>query len=164
VVSLKSILKKNWIFFLVIIVMFSADRATKEYIRIFFLDYKADTYFLNPFVNFFLVWNTGMAFGLFESDSQIYHILTLLITCIIIFLFFWFFQLQNRIEKLSISLIIGGALGNVYDRIVYNAVPDFIDLHYLDFHWFVFNVSDIVITFGIILMLINDQFQKKNEK
>ena len=63
---------------------------------------------------------------------------------------------------MSISLVIGGALGNLYDRIIYNAVPDFIDLHYLDFHWFVFNVSDIVITFGIILLLLNDLFSKKN--
>jgi signal peptidase II len=162
VVSLKDILKKNWIFFLVIIIMFFADRATKEYVRIFFLDYKADTYFFNPFLNFVLVWNTGMAFGLFESDNYIYHILTFLIICIVIVLFFWFFKSHNRFEKFSISLVIGGALGNLYDRIVYNAVPDFIDLHYFDFHWFVFNVSDIVITFGIILLLFNDLFSKKN--
>jgi signal peptidase II len=164
VVSLKDILKKNWIFFLVIIIMFFADRATKEYVRIFFLDYKADTYFFNPFLNFVLVWNTGMAFGLFESDSHTYHILTFLITCIIVFLFFWFFKSHNRFEKFSISLVIGGALGNLCDRIIYNAVPDFIDLHYLDFHWFVFNVSDIVITFGIILLLFNDLFSKKYEQ
>jgi signal peptidase II len=162
VVSLKNTLKKNWIFFLVIIVMFSADRATKEYIKFFFLDYGADTYFFNPFLNFVLVWNTGMAFGLFESENYIYHILTFLIICIIVVLFFWFFKSHNRFEKLSISLIAGGALGNLYDRIVYNAVPDFIDLHYSGFHWFVFNVSDIVITFGIILLLLNDLFSKKN--
>jgi signal peptidase II len=79
VVSLKNTLKKNWIFFLVIIVMFSADRATKEYVKNFFLDYGAETYFFNPFLNFVLVWNTGMAFGLFESENYIYHALTFLI-------------------------------------------------------------------------------------
>ena len=97
-VSLKNILKKNWIFFLVIIVMFSADRATKEYIKIFFLDYGADTYFFNPFLNFVLVWNTGMAFGLFESENYIYHILTFLIICIIVVLFFWFATSYNMYQ------------------------------------------------------------------
>jgi signal peptidase II len=162
VVSLKDTLKKNWIFFLVVALMFFADRTTKHCIINFFLDYKADTYYFNPFLNFVLVWNTGMAFGLFESDNYIYHILSFFITCVIVFLFFWLFKSQSRFEKMSISLVIGGALGNLYDRIIYNAVPDFIDLHYLDFHWFVFNVSDIVITFGIILLLLNDLFSKKN--
>jgi signal peptidase II len=160
--SLKDILKKNWIFFLVIITMFFADRISKDYIINFFLDYKAGTYYFYPFLNFVLVWNAGMAFGLFESYNHTYHILTFLITCIIIFLFFWLLKSPNRFEKFSISLVIGGALGNLYDRIVHNAVPDFIDLHYLDFHWFVFNVSDIVISFGIILLLLNDFFSKKN--
>jgi signal peptidase II len=160
----KSVLKKNWIFFILIAVMFCADRITKHYIINFFLDYQSDSYYFYPFLNFVLVWNTGMAFGLFESDSQIYHILSFFIICIIIFLFYWFFKSASRFEKLSLSLVIGGALGNLYDRIVYNAVPDFVDLHFLDFHWFVFNVSDIVITFGIILLLLNDLFSKKNEQ
>ena len=161
--SLKDTLKKNWIFFLVIAFMFFADRITKYYIINFFLDYKADTYYFNPFLNFVLVWNTGMAFGLFESDNYIYHILSLFIICVIVFLFFLFFKSEKRLEKFSISLVIGGAFGNLYDRITVYAVPDFVDLHYFDFHWFVFNVSDIIITFGIILLLLNDLFSKKNE-
>ena len=69
-----------------------------------------------------------------------------------------------KIEKISIALIIGGALGNWFDRLVYNAVPDFIDLHYLDFHWFVFNVSDIIISVGILLLIVSDFFLKTNEQ
>ena len=78
-------------------------------------------------------------------------------------LIIWLFKSKIFIEKIALSVVIGGALGNLFDRIKFNAVPDFIDLHYRDFHWFVFNVSDIVITIGIILLLLSDIF-KKNEK
>ena len=104
-----------------------------------------------------------MAFSLFETETIVYHLLSFLIISIIIFLFFWLFKSDIKFEKMSVSLIIGGALGNLYDRIIFRAVPDFIDLHYLDFHWFVFNVSDIIITLGILLLLINDLVSKKNE-
>ena len=103
-----------------------------------------------------------MAFGILESDSYLYQILSFLIICIIIFLFFWLIKTNDKFENLSISLIIGGALGNFYDRVVFNAVPDFIDLHYQDFHWFVFNVSDIIITIGILFLLLKDLVLKKN--
>ena len=160
--SLKQKLKKNWFFFIISIVIFFLDRVSKLYIIDFFLDQKIDTFYINPYLNFVLIWNTGMAFGVLQSDSIFYHFLSTFIFCILIFLFIWLVSSISKFEKISISLILGGAIGNLYDRIVFNAVPDFIDLHYLDYHWFVFNVSDIIITVGVILLLLKDIFSKKN--
>ena len=153
--------KKNWFFFLVIIVAFLLDRVTKIYVIDFFLTQKIETHYLTSFINIVLIWNTGIAFGLLESDSNFYHFLSVLIFCLIAFLLIWLLMSQSKFEKISISLIVGGALGNFYDRVIYNAVPDFIDLHYLDFHWFVFNVSDIIVTLGIILLIMKDIVLKK---
>ena len=105
-----------------------------------------------------------MAFGILESDGYIYHFFSFLIFSVISFLIIWLLKSENSLERTSIALVIGGAFGNLFDRIIYKAVPDFIDLHYLDFHWFVFNVSDIIITTGILLLILNDLFSKKNEK
>ena len=157
------LIKRHWFFLVIILLGFVADRTSKEYVINFFLNQKLESYYFNQFLNFVLVWNTGMAFGLFETETNFYHLLSFLIISLITFLFFWLFQSDSKFEKMSVSLIIGGALGNLYDRIIFRAVPDFIDLHYLDFHWFVFNVSDIIITIGILLLLINDLFSKKNE-
>ena len=143
--------------------MFVLDRASKEYVIKFFLSYQEPSYYLFPFLNLTLVWNSGMAFGLFESESNTYHIISAVIASVIIILIIWLYKSILLLEKIALSIVIGGALGNLFDRIKYNAVPDFIDMHYRDFHWFVFNVSDIVITIGIILLLLND-ILKKNEK
>jgi len=161
---IKQKIKENWIFLVVITVMFLTDRVSKNYVIDFFLNYGSDSYYFNSFLNFVLLWNTGMAFGIFESDNYTYHIFSFLIFLVIIFLVIWLFRTGRKIEKTSIALITGGALGNWFDRMVYNAVPDFIDLHYLDFHWFVFNVSDIIISFGILLLILSDFFLKTNEK
>jgi len=142
--------------------MFSLDRISKEYIIEFFLSYREQSYYLYPFLNLTLVWNNGIAFGLFQSESIFYHLISVMILLVILFLGFWLYRSDIKIEKIALSVVIGGALGNWYDRIRFNAVPDFIDLHYLDFHWFIFNVSDIVITVGIILLLLSELL-KKNE-
>ena len=159
---LKQKLKKNWLFFIIFIIFFVLDRVSKIYVIDFFLDKKIDTFYINSYLNFVLIWNTGMAFGILQSDSIFYHFLSILIFSIIIFLFIWLLISNCKYEKFSISLIIGGAIGNLYDRVIFNAVPDFIDLHYLDYHWFVFNVSDIIITIGVIVLLLKDMFLKKN--
>ena len=159
---LRYLIKKNLIFFLIIILMFSLDRISKEYIIEFFLSYDEQSYYLYPFLNLTLVWNTGIAFGLFQSESIFYHLISIMILIVIFFLGFWLYRSEIKIEKIALSVVIGGALGNWYDRIRFNAVPDFIDFHYLDFHWFIFNVSDIVITIGIILLLLSELL-KKNE-
>jgi signal peptidase II len=160
---IKNKLKKNYIYILIIILMFVLDRASKEYVIKFFLSYQEPSYYLFPFLNLTLVWNSGMAFGLFESESNTYHIISAVIASVIIILIIWLYKSILLLEKIALSIVIGGAMGNLFDRIKYNAVPDFIDMHYRDFHWFVFNVSDIVITIGIILLLLSD-ILKKNEK
>ena len=153
---------QNCFFFLIILFLFFIDRASKNYILNFFLDQKIDTYYINSILNFTLIWNSGIAFGLFKGDGFSYNLMSLFILCIILFLFVCLIQSKDKFEKFNISLVIGGALGNFYDRFFFNAVPDFIDLHYLDFHWFIFNVADIIITFGIILLLLSNIFIKKN--
>jgi len=160
---IKNKLKKNYIYILIIILMFVIDRASKEYVIKFFLSYQEPSYYLFPFLNLTLVWNSGMAFGLFESESNTYHIISAIIASVIIILIIWLYKSILLVEKIALSIVIGGAIGNLFDRIKYNAVPDFIDMHYRDFHWFVFNVSDVVITIGIILLLLSD-ILKKNEK
>ena len=161
---IKQRIKENWIFLVIIMFTFLADWTSKNYVINFFLTHESDSYYFNSFLNFVLLWNTGMAFGIFESDSYTYHAFSFLIFLVIIFLIVWLFKSNRKFEKISIALIIGGALGNWFDRLVYNAVPDFIDLHYLDFHWFVFNVSDIIISVGILLLILSDFTFKKNEQ
>ena len=142
--------------------MFALDRVSKLYVMNFFLSYSEQSYYLFPFLNLNLIWNTGMAFGLFSSESYIYQIISIIIFFVITCLIIWLYRSNSILEKTSLSLIIGGAFGNLFDRIKYNAVPDFIDMHYNNFHWFVFNVSDIIITIGILMLLLTDLF-KKNE-
>ena len=119
--------------------------------------------FINKFLNFELIWNTGIGFGLFSTDPNLFYNLTsLFIFLVVLFLFYLIFR-SNFFDKICFSIVLGGALGNLYDRIVYFAVPDFIDLHVGDFHWFIFNIADIFITVGIILIIIKDFFVKKDE-
>ena len=142
----------------IIILCFFVDRISKIKI-IEFQEYNS-SYYVNDFINFDLVWNTGIGFGLFNSLSGlIYNILTIIIGFVIIFLIYLITK-SKFLEKVFISLILGGALGNFYDRIFYYAVPDFIDIHYNKFHWFTFNIADIFITLGIIILIFKDIFKK----
>lgn len=159
---IKNKFKKNYIYIIIVLLMFALDRVSKLYVMNFFLSYSEQSYYLFPFLNLNLIWNTGMAFGLFSSESYIYQIISIIIFFVITCLVIWLYRSNSILEKTSLSLIIGGAFGNLFDRIKYNAVPDFIDMHYNNFHWFVFNVSDIIITIGILMLLLTDLF-KKNE-
>ena len=143
------IFTRNNIYSLFIIsVIFFLDRYTKIFILNNFSD---NLFYLNDFINFDLVWNTGISFGLFSSTSNlIYHSITGLIGAIVIFIIY-LINKSTFIDKIFFSMILGGALGNFYDRIAYSAVPDFIDIHYERFHWFTFNIADIFITFGVLL-------------
>jgi len=124
---------------------------------------KNSAIFINKFLNFELVWNTGIGFGLFSTEPNLFYNLTsLFIFLVVLFLFYLIFR-SNFFDKICFSIVLGGALGNLYDRLVYFAVPDFIDFHLEDFHWFTFNIADIFITIGIILLIIKDLFVKKNE-
>ena len=140
-----------------IIVIFTFDRITKNFIIKNFVE---EIFYLNKFINLDLVWNIGIGFGLLSYDSVLaYNLITALIGLVVITLFY-FMVISDNLDKLIFSIIIGGALGNLYDRLLYNAVPDFIDLHYNTFHWFTFNVADIFITLGVLIMVLREFFVK----
>ena len=150
-----------------VIVIFSLDRISKFYVILQSEKNLSYDLFESKFLNINLVWNEGIAFGLLSfNEKYFYNFLTILIIILIIIIFFMI--LKNKgFKKYSLLMILGGALGNLYDRIFFQAVPDFIDFHIENFHWFIFNVSDIFITLGvsflIALELINNQKIKKNE-
>ena len=156
-------IKKN--FFITssfILLIFLLDRVSKIYVIYLNDKFLGSELFSSKFLNISLIWNEGIAFGLFSFDSQItYNILTILILIIILFIFFMIIK-SKSFEKYALSMILGGALGNVFDRIIYKRVPDFIDFHINDFHWFIFNVSDIFITIGVISMIVLEIFNKNN--
>ena len=155
--------KKLFQSLVIILICFILDRASKIYIIDLFTQINVSkNIYINPYLNFILLWNKGIAFGLLQSEQIIYHFITGIILSIIFFLIFLIYKAQKKWEMIYFSLIVGGALGNFADRIYYNAVPDFIDLHFKGFHWFTFNIADIFITAGIILYLIFDMFKYKN--
>ena len=146
---------------LIVIIIFFLDRISK--IKIINHQVDNESIYINDFINLDLVWNTGIGFGLFSSNSTvIYNSITTLIGIILIIIVFMIIK-SNLLEKILYSIILGGALGNIYDRIAYFAVPDFIDIHYQRFHWFTFNIADIFITIGIFLLIIKEFFLT-NEK
>ena len=156
-------LKNFYLNLVIILIVFIFDRATKLYIlKLAEVETSVDIY-ISPYLNLFLIWNKGIAFGLLSIDgSVIYNFITILIGLIIIAILFMMLK-NNNIQRYFFALIAGGALGNFYDRIVYTAVPDFIDLHFYGFHWFVFNVADIFITIGVFcLILVELFFNNKN--
>ena len=156
-------LKNFYLNLVIILIVFIFDRTTKLYIlKLAEVEASVDIY-ITSYLNLFLIWNKGIAFGLFSIDvSIIYNSITILIGLIIITILFMMLK-NNNIQRYFFALIAGGALGNFYDRIVYTAVPDFIDLHFYGFHWFVFNVADIFITIGVFcLILVELFFNNKN--
>ena len=153
--------KETVIPIVLIVAIFIFDRLSK--IWIINHQEQNSTIFINEFLNFELVWNTGIGFGLFSTDPNLfYNLISLFIFLVVLFLCYLIFR-SNFFDKICFSIVLGGALGNLYDRLVYFAVPDFIDFHIGDFHWFTFNIADIFITVGIILIIIKDFFVKKDE-
>ena len=159
----KYINKSFIINFLLILIIFFLDRFSKIYVINFYeKNYGSDLY-NSKFLNISLIWNEGIAFGLFSfSDKFFYHILSFLIGAVILIIIIML-KRSEGLKKYSLILILGGALGNFYDRIVFEAVPDFIDFHVENFHWFIFNVADIFITIGVILMIILELSYKSNK-
>ena len=137
-----------------IFLIFLLDRVSKTYV-IYLNDKLLGIEILSSkFLNIRLIWNEGIAFGLLSfNDKIIYNLLTFIIFIIILIIFFMVLK-SYGLKKYSLLMILGGALGNVYDRLFYGAVPDFIDFHVGNFHWFIFNVADIFITLGVIFMII----------
>ena len=150
------IVSKNNIYCLfIILIIFFLDRYTKLFILNNFTE---NTYYLNDYINLDLIWNIGIGFGLMSTESDlIYNSITFLIAIVLLFLIF-FLIISDIIDKTIYTIIIGGALGNFYDRLIFRAVPDFIDIHYKNFHWFTFNVADIFISLGIIFFIIRSFF------
>ena len=146
---------------IIILVTFFLDRGVKIYLLNLQATGTDIDYYIFPFLNFYLVWNTGIGFGLMSLESNImYHMLTVIILVINIVLIIFLVK-SKGIAAYLVALIIGGSLGNLFDRIYYYAVPDFIDLHFGDFHWFIFNVADIFITVGIIGLIFIELFRKE---
>ena len=163
----KIFLKKVSLNLTAISTIFLIDRLTKLYIlKLAEIENSVDIY-LTSYLNLYLIWNKGIAFGLLSmNESMIYNTITLIIGIIIIVILFMLWRNDN-IQRYFLVLIVGGALGNFYDRIIYTAVPDFIDLHFKGFHWFVFNVADIFITVGVFCLILVELFYNNkiiNEK
>jgi len=149
--------RHNLLFLIIVIATFSLDRISKFKI---INNFNENTYFINDFINFDLIWNIGIGFGLLSTSSSIlYEIVTLVIGLVILILIYISITC-NKFDKYTFAIVIGGALGNFYDRLIYKAVPDFIDLHYANFHWFTFNVADIFISLGIIFFIMKGYFVK----
>ena len=149
---------------IIVSILFFLDRISKVYlIHLQEIGTNIDFYIL-PFLNFFLVWNTGVGFGIMSLEANIYyHILTIIIAIINVVLIYYLFKVRG-IQIYFVALIIGGSLGNLFDRIYYYAVPDFIDFHIGNFHWFIFNVADIFITTGIVGIILFEFLKKEIEK
>jgi len=151
------VLKENIYFLILILAIFTFDRYTK---LIVINNFSEQNYFVNDYINFDLIWNTGIGFGLLDTQSTLfYNFVTTLIGLVILILIYIMINSKN-LDKLIYSTIIGGAIGNFYDRITFKAVPDFIDLHYNNFHWFVFNLADVFITIGILTLIISEMLKK----
>jgi signal peptidase II len=147
--------------FLLVSLIFFLDRISKIFVLNFFENDQSQELILSSFFSIYLIWNEGIAFGLLNFDNQtFYNIITLSIIFISIIILF--FALKTKTYKAYFFVIIfGGALGNLYDRIIFLAVPDFIDLHVGNYHWFIFNVADIFISLGIICLIFDELFLNK---
>ena len=144
--------------------VFLIDLLSKNKIISIFKDGVVEKIYVNDYLDFILVFNTGISYGLFSGggDFQKWILISLSIL-IIIFLLSLIRNESTILSKLSISFIIGGALGNVLDRFTYGAVVDFISLHAKGFSWYIFNIADMFIVLGVILFILS-QFilSKKN--
>jgi len=151
--EVKNINKNFYLNFSIVLFIFFIDRISKLYvIHKDKLNFNSEIY-SSKFLNIHLIWNDGIAFGLFSFNKDyLYNFLTFLIFIVIIFIIF-LIRKSDPVRKYALLLVLGGAFGNFFDRLIYKAVPDFIDFHVGNFHWFIFNVSDIFITIGIILMI-----------
>ena len=162
------ILKKNYYFdILILFLIFILDRFSKIYVIYLSEKNNYSQIFSSKFLDIHLIWNEGIAFGLLSFSETYFYNLISIIIAIIIFILFLFIIRSKGLKKLLLISILGGAIGNFYDRMVYKAVPDFIDFHINDFHWFIFNIADIFITIGVFFMIlyeIIDNNSEKNEK
>ena len=165
----KSLGKNFFINFSFILLIFLFDRITKIYVINLDKKFIGSEIFSSKYLNITLIWNEGIAFGLLSFDQEnLYNLLTILIILIIFFILVMVLK-SSGLKKLALVMILGGALGNVFDRILYKSVPDFIDFHVGEFHWFIFNIADVFITIGVFSMILfefigNNKKIEENEK
>jgi len=160
----KFLSKKFYISFSIVSLIYFLDRLSKIYVIQLDKNNLGSEIFNSTYLNIVLIWNKGIAFGLLSfNESHLYNILSLIISIIVVILVVMSLKSQG-FKRYSLLMIVGGALGNLHDRIFFNAVPDFIDFHVGNFHWFIFNVSDIFITLGVIGMIILELAENKTEK
>jgi signal peptidase II len=160
----KFLSKNFYISFSIVALIYFLDRLSKIYVIQLDKNNLGSDIFNSAYLNIVLIWNKGIAFGLLSfSESYLYNIISLIIAIIIFVLIMMSLKSQG-FRRYSLLIIVGGALGNLHDRFFFNAVPDFIDFHIGNFHWFIFNVSDIFITLGVISMIVLELFDNKNEK
>ena len=160
---LKKYFNKILFNFLIVIFIFTLDRISKLYVLHLAETDQFVNIYINQFFNFHLIWNTGIGFGLFSSDTSFYYNLITFLIILINFIILIMIFKSNNYKLFLFLIILGGSLGNLFDRIYYKAVPDFIDLHYNDFHWFIFNVADIFITLGVICLIFAELFLNKEK-
>ena len=151
--EIKKLIKKNYIIISFLLFIFLLDRVSKIYvIHLGNLSGNSGLFF-SKYLNINLIWNEGIAFGLLSfSEDKLYNILTILIVLVLLVIFYEI-KKSKGLKKYSFTMVLGGAFGNLFDRFVYNAVPDFIDFHIGNFHWFIFNIADVFITLGVIFLI-----------
>ena len=162
---IEKILRKDFVInLLLVFFIFLLDRFSKVYVIYLDKKFLGSEIFFSKFLNINLIWNEGIAFGLFSfGQKNLYNLLTIIISLIILTILYFAINSQG-IKRYSLLMILGGALGNLYDRIFHKAVPDFIDFHIGTFHWFIFNVADIFITIGVVFMILVEITDNKKEK
>ena len=148
--------KKNVLYFFFTITIFFIDRLSKYWAIKNLNNEDQFQIILSPYLSFDLIWNKGIAFGLLSfGERNLYNIITGLIILVTIIVIYFAIKAKG-IEKYSFMMICGGSIGNIFDRLFYQAVPDFIDIHYENFHWFIFNVADIFITLGVFILIFRE--------
>ena len=160
--ALNAMLKKNIASVIFVFIIFFLDRFSKFIILKLFQPTGELNFSVTKFLDLNLVWNNGIAFGLFSFDQNIYYNVITLIIILVTSAIIWFAFKSKGLEKISYLMIIGGSFGNIFDRLYYSSVIDFIDISYNNFHWFIFNVADIFISLGVILLIALEFL--KNEK
>ena len=149
-----------------ILLIFLFDRLTKIKVLNLFENNQLEEIYISNFLNIYLIWNKGIAFGLLNFDDRlVYNLITVVIAIVSLIILFLALRIKDY-KGYFFTVIFGGAIGNLYDRITYRAVPDFIDFHINNYHWFIFNVADIFVTLGVICLILDELFVKKkvNEK
>ncbi len=156
-----AMLRKHLTSFFIISLIFFVDRISKLLVINSAETFEESAISVTSFLNLTLIWNEGIAFGLFSFDEKLYYNLLTIFIILVTIIIFWLMIKSKGLERLSFMMIMGGSLGNIFDRIFYSAVPDFIDIHINNFHWFIFNVADIFITIGIICLVSIEIFGTK---